>query len=617
MRNLIPRILFLCCLPSLGHAWWNADWSSRRQVAVDASATGADIQQTLSDVPVLVRLHAGNFGYFAELAENGRDLRALKDEQTPLAYQVEQVDVLSEIGLIWVKLPQVRGGVATDDFWLYYGNANAADGSDSKSLYDVAQGLVYHFAAGEILPQDATAYASHAADSKAAIQSAGWIGAAAQFTGTGPIVVNPAPQLAVDPAKGWTFSAWLKIDQANPAATLLSAQAPGLDLRLSVQGNALTAVAGGASTAPAPLTLGRWQHVALVLRPEHLTAQTGGQAGRNPGSEVTPQIVELYIDGVSAGSVKTQLPAGQPVIRLGDNYQGWLDEVQIAATARGADWLKFAYRSQSPDFAVIGYGQDESNGGGSDSHFLVIVQNVTVDGWVVIGLTLVMLIIAVMVMVGKALVLNRIGKDNRAFLEKYRQLDPNKLGGLDQQESSAEHELADSDLLTALVGKHDHFQSSPLYHLYHTAIHELQKLQGNAEQVVAREAWDYLRVKLDSRIVHESQRLNRHMVLLTIAIAGGPFLGLLGTVVGVMITFAAIAATGDVNINSIAPGIAAALLATVAGLAVAIPSLFAYNYLLTQIKDITAGMRVFSDEFLALLAMRAARQTAARQEARP
>jgi biopolymer transport protein ExbB len=48
------------------------------------------------------------------------------------------------------------------------------------------------------------------------------------------------------------------------------------------------------------------------------------------------------------------------------------------------------------------------------------------------------------------------------------------------------------------------------------------------------------------------------------------------------------------------------LLATVAGLAVAIPSLFAYNYLLIQIKEITASMRIFSDELLALLSMRAA-----------
>jgi biopolymer transport protein ExbB len=210
--------------------------------------------------------------------------------------------------------------------------------------------------------------------------------------------------------------------------------------------------------------------------------------------------------------------------------------------------------------------------------------------------------------VTKTLVINRVTRDNRTFLEKYRKLDPRKLGDLDQEENEEEHELAESDLLTALVGKHDHFQSSTLYHLYHLAIHELNLLQGDLNQPVTQEAWNYLHVKLDSQIVTESQRLNKNMVLLTIAIAGGPFLGLLGTVVGVMITFAAIAASGDVNINSIAPGIAAALLATVTGLAVAIPALFAYNYLLTQIKDITASMRVFADEFLAVLAMRSAQQ---------
>jgi biopolymer transport protein ExbB len=92
------------------------------------------------------------------------------------------------------------------------------------------------------------------------------------------------------------------------------------------------------------------------------------------------------------------------------------------------------------------------------------------------------------------------------------------------------------------------------------------------------------------------------MVLLTIAISGGPFLGLLGTVVGVMITFAAVAQAGDVNVNAIAPGIAAALAATVAGLAVAIPALFGYNYLVTRIKMTTSDMQVFIDEFITRLA---------------
>jgi len=107
---------------------------------------------------------------------------------------------------------------------------------------------------------------------------------------------------------------------------------------------------------------------------------------------------------------------------------------------------------------------------------------------------------------------------------------------------------------------------------------------------------------VEATMIREIQRLNSQMVVLTISIAGGPFLGLLGTVVGVMITFAAIAAAGDVNVNAIAPGIAAALVATVAGLAVAIPALFGYNYLIGRIQALTADMQVFVDELTTRIA---------------
>ena len=69
-----------------------------------------------------------------------------------------------------------------------------------------------------------------------------------------------------------------------------------------------------------------------------------------------------------------------------------------------------------------------------------------------------------------------------------------------------------------------------------------------------------------------------------------------------LITFAAIAQQGEVNVNSIAPGISAALAATVAGLAVAIPALFGYNYLLSRVKDATSDMQVFIDEFVTKMA---------------
>ncbi|MCG8312528.1 MAG: MotA/TolQ/ExbB proton channel family protein [Pseudomonadales bacterium] len=128
------------------------------------------------------------------------------------------------------------------------------------------------------------------------------------------------------------------------------------------------------------------------------------------------------------------------------------------------------------------------------------------------------------------------------------------------------------------------------------------KAAGAQATALSPQAVEAIKAALDADMTREVQKLNGQMVLLTIAISGGPFLGLLGTVVGVMITFAAIAATGDVNIAAIAPGVAAALLTTVAGLFVAIPALFGYNWLMSRIKESVVDMRVFADEFLTRIA---------------
>jgi biopolymer transport protein ExbB len=169
---------------------------------------------------------------------------------------------------------------------------------------------------------------------------------------------------------------------------------------------------------------------------------------------------------------------------------------------------------------------------------------------------------------------------------------------LDQQETDASFGGAVPAKVRKMI------LTAPLFRLLHLAANEIRRrFSGNGGgRMLSPQAIESIRAMLDSGFVQETQRLNRMMVMLTIAISGGPFLGLLGTVVGVMITFAAIAASGDVNVNAIAPGIAAALVATVAGLGVAIPSLFAYNYLITRIKDATSEMQVFVEELIARIA---------------
>jgi biopolymer transport protein ExbB len=146
---------------------------------------------------------------------------------------------------------------------------------------------------------------------------------------------------------------------------------------------------------------------------------------------------------------------------------------------------------------------------------------------------------------------------------------------------------------------------SPLYHIYHVGSEEIRHRLGfgkNKGQGLSARSIQAIRASLDAALVHEQHRLGNGLVYLTTSIAGGPYVGLLGTVVGVMITFAIIAKSGEVDVNSIAPGIASALLATTVGLLVAIPALFMYSFLNTSIKNTVSAMQVFIDEFVAKVA---------------
>jgi biopolymer transport protein ExbB len=148
-------------------------------------------------------------------------------------------------------------------------------------------------------------------------------------------------------------------------------------------------------------------------------------------------------------------------------------------------------------------------------------------------------------------------------------------------------------------------QKSPFYEIYHIGSEEIShRLSPGPNQTkgLTARSIQAIRSSLDAGLVQIHHKLTDGLVYLTISIAGGPYVGLLGTVVGVMITFAIISKEGEVNVNAIAPGIASALLATVAGLIVAIPALFIYSYLNGRIKNTTAEIQVFIDEFVAKMA---------------
>ncbi|MBI4545744.1 MAG: MotA/TolQ/ExbB proton channel family protein [Gemmatimonadetes bacterium] len=111
-----------------------------------------------------------------------------------------------------------------------------------------------------------------------------------------------------------------------------------------------------------------------------------------------------------------------------------------------------------------------------------------------------------------------------------------------------------------------------------------------------------LRLVLEKVQGEEQDDLAAGLVWLAIIGTVAPLLGLLGTVVGVMDAFLGITAAGTANIGAVAPGIAEALIATVAGLVAAIPAAIAYNYFMSRLNFFGGELEGFTSEFIGTLA---------------
>lgn len=106
---------------------------------------------------------------------------------------------------------------------------------------------------------------------------------------------------------------------------------------------------------------------------------------------------------------------------------------------------------------------------------------------------------------------------------------------------------------------------------------------------------------MDVALSRESDKLESRLGFLATIGTSAPFIGLFGTVVGIMTSFMAIAASKNTSLAVVAPGIAEALLATAIGLLAAIPAVIAYNKLTSDAGKITSRMEGFADEFSAIL----------------
>ena len=160
-----------------------------------------------------------------------------------------------------------------------------------------------------------------------------------------------------------------------------------------------------------------------------------------------------------------------------------------------------------------------------------------------------------------------------------------------------------------LFEKNARFPGAPVFNVYRAGCEEMTfHLLGSAEvddtfrarleiaDKISPAQMGAVNAAMERAVGETALSLESQMILLATAVSGSPFLGLLGTVWGVMDAFTGVAEAGSPNLVAMAPGVSGALITTVVALCVAIPAMFGYNFLVTSIRGIIVEMDNFAAE---------------------
>ncbi|MCG8407901.1 MAG: protein TolQ [Phycisphaerales bacterium] len=152
------------------------------------------------------------------------------------------------------------------------------------------------------------------------------------------------------------------------------------------------------------------------------------------------------------------------------------------------------------------------------------------------------------------------------------------------------------DLYRTLADRTNHCMAA----LFVAAMREWKRSHEGSKPAIASLQQRIDRV-MDMTAARELERLERRLLVLATVGSAGPFVGLFGTVWGIMTSFQAIAASKNTNLAVVAPGIAEALFATALGLLAAIPAVIAYNKFSAEAAKLGTRLDGFADEFSSIL----------------
>jgi biopolymer transport protein TolQ len=181
--------------------------------------------------------------------------------------------------------------------------------------------------------------------------------------------------------------------------------------------------------------------------------------------------------------------------------------------------------------------------------------------------------------------------------------------GIERNQAEFARAFAEGKGLTALYEQAQKAEKSPLTEVFRAGYVEITRIQrerGDALPVGRTSPFPVENiVRAMQKTAHEQvQEMESYLPFLATTGSSTPFIGLFGTVWGIMNAFSGIGTTGNASLATVAPGIAEALVATAAGLAAAIPSVMAYNYFLNRIRTIHTRIDSFNAEFVNFLERR-------------
>jgi biopolymer transport protein TolQ len=155
-----------------------------------------------------------------------------------------------------------------------------------------------------------------------------------------------------------------------------------------------------------------------------------------------------------------------------------------------------------------------------------------------------------------------------------------------------------SKSIDAIMAQCDQFTHSPVASLFQSGVKELKKNPISDQPGASSERIDNIHRSLIRSTSAEISQLEKHIHWLATTASAAPYVGLFGTVWGIINSFQSIGFTGTASLAVVAPGISEALITTAAGIGAAIPAVVAYNYFVGKVKKIAIDMDCFSQDFM-------------------